>query len=106
MNWADDALAEGLYSLGDERTVDLETLLAVSRVVGHLQTRVSRLPMEDVRLWDHVLTGGVFHDAELESLIDRETASDDELREDVLQRVLRLRERLRQINHQKDAPRD
>lgn len=98
----DDDLLGGKHQLGAGRTIDLETLLAASHVIGNLATGVRRLPLDTVKTLRHVLNGGVFHAADVESLLDPSTASEDDLRNDLEASLLALLQRLRKVNHAVD----
>jgi hypothetical protein len=103
MSAEDDRLLTGAHSLGAERTIDLETLLAVTHVVGHLGMIAKwGMPTELVDSLSGVLQGGTFHPAEFEFRIKGETATIDEKRDELERCLTALRNQLRSINRQAD----
>lgn len=100
--FGDGQLSAGTHQLGAPRTIDLETLLATSAVVGSLASVVRSLPIEIVKVLGGALDAGGFHAADLESVLDRDAASESELREDLNGRLDALRHRLRAVNNQKE----
>lgn len=75
----EDHLLHGSYAVADSRTVDLETLVAASQVIGHLAVNVeARLSQRSNDTLLDILWAGTIHHANIEPRSDLGTANSKE----------------------------